>query len=113
MINADGSADGFQEVLRCGQRERHSGRMAELIASEMMGSDDDNEAANSSKSKKHCTKCKAKPRSATLANGNFFDHLPVEEFPDADDGDYQGTDSHSLMSSSDSGIEEITNEEVQ
>jgi len=44
---------------------------------------------------------------------NSFNPLPVEEFSDAADGDYQGTESPSSTSSSDSGIKEITNEEAQ
>ena len=78
-----GIADRFREVLGRGQHERCLDHIAELIASEMVGSVDDNDVAGSLKSKKkNRTKSKAKLQSAALATGNSFNPLPVEEFTD-------------------------------
>jgi len=87
--------------------------MAELIASEMMGSDDDRETPHSPRRSKQRTSARTRPRSSVIATGNSFDPLSVEESSDADDGDYNGSGSSSSAPSSNSDIEEITNEEVR
>ena len=109
----DGSMGGFQEVLGRGRRERYSGHMADLIASELMGSDEDGEVSSLTKRKKGGAKSKSRRKPANLRTGNSFSPLPVEECSDADDNDYISSGDGSSTSSSDSDIQEITNEEVQ
>jgi len=87
--------------------------MAELIANEMMGSDDDRETPRSPRRSKQRTGARTQPRPSVIATANSFDPLPVEESSDTDDGDYNGSGSSSSAPSSDSDIEEITNEEVR
>jgi hypothetical protein len=86
--------------------------MAELIASEMRGSDDEHNISRSTKPKKQRTKSKTQSRSSAVSTGNQFDPLTVEESSDADDGDYEETISSSSTATTDSDVE-ITNEEVQ
>jgi hypothetical protein len=86
--------------------------MAELIASEMRGSDDEHNISRSTKPKKQRTKSKTQSRSSAVSTGNQFDPLTVEESSDADDGDYKETISSSSTATTDSDVE-ITNEEVQ
>jgi len=82
-----------------------------------MGSDDDTviprSPRRSKQRSKQRTSARTQPRSSVIATGNSFDPLPVEESSDADDGDYNGSGSSSSEPSSDSDIEEITNEEVR
>jgi len=81
--------------------------MAELIASEMMASDDDGEASSSTKQP---AKSKSQQKPFTSCTSNPFSPLPIEEYSDADDNDYI----HSGSGSSSNGdIQEITNEEVK
>jgi hypothetical protein len=102
-------SDGFREVLGRGRRERHPGRMAEIIANEMLASDEDNTSHLAAQKKRH-TKDKTRPQSCIIPTGNSFDQLTIEESSDADDGNYEGT--ASSVSSSSNDVEEITNEEV-
>ena len=86
--------------------------MAELIASEMRGSDDEDDVSSSTRPKKWHTKSKTQTRSSAVSTGNPFDPLTVEESSDADDGDYEETVSSSSTATTDNDVE-ITNEEVQ
>lgn len=96
-----GIADRFREVLGRGQHERCLDHIAELIASEMVGSVDDNDVAGSLKSKK---------KTERKARLNFNQPLLLLAIPSilfllknsqmAADGDCQGTKSPSLTLSS-------------
>lgn len=73
----DGNSEGFQEVLGRGRRERNSGRMAALIANELMDSDD--ETPSSSRRTRPRSTNKTRTQTSAIATGNSFDPLPVEE----------------------------------
>jgi hypothetical protein len=86
--------------------------MAELITSEMRGSDNEDDISSSTRPKKQCTKSKTQTQSSAVSTGNPFDPLTVEKPSDADDGDYKETVSFSSTATTDNDIE-ITNKEVQ
>ena len=105
-ISPDG--DGFQEVLGHG---KHLRNMNELIQAE--GKDSEEDHLNCPCQMKQ----KAKAKSTTVDDGNFFSSLSVEDDSDADDTNFSKephSESSSKMSAtrSDNDIEEITNEEV-
>lgn len=76
----------------------------------MMASDDDGEASSSTKQP---AKSKSRQKPPTPRTSNSFSPLPIEEYSNADDNEYIHSGSGSLTSSSDSDIQEITNEEVK
>lgn len=92
--------------------------MAELIASELRGSDESaNEAANISKSKVRRTRSKksqSRVAAQTLETHNSFNSLPVEEASDAEDNSYDELPALDSVSDSESDddMEGVTNEEV-
>ena len=112
---APAQPEDFQEVLGRGHREKCTAHMVAGIANEKLGSDGsgDEAMAKSSMPKAHRTHRGHKahaPTTTPIATDNPFEPLTIEEASDAHDDDY--AEKSSLASTTDTEIEEITNEEV-
>ena len=100
----DGTMEGF---LCWGHHERHMGHMAKLIASEMMGSDDEDSTTLQMKPPAKINS-QAGQKPPTLWT---FISLPIKEHFDDDNHTHIHSCSGSI-SSADNTIQEIPNEEV-